>query len=115
KMRAAENDLVAYDQGGQQSFHVDGNTGQLTAQGAEFQDGTVTGSNIIGGYVGTAESGKRVYLQGDSLTARDSSGRITSQFSPDGISLLDGAGNLQSIGSHIHGGVTFSSYHGSKG
>ena len=115
KMRAAENDLVAYASDNTQSFHVDGNTGQLTAQGAEFQDGTVTGSNVIGGYVGTADTGKRVYMQGDSLTAKDSSGRVTSQFSPGGISLLDGAGNLQDIGNHIYGGVTFNSYLGSKG
>lgn len=110
KLRAAENDLVAYANNNTQSFRVDGNTGQLTARGAEFLDG-----EVIGGYVGTAKTGKRVYLEGDNLTARDANNNVSARFGPDGIQLTDPTGNLQDIGNHIYGGVTFSSYTGSKG
>lgn len=112
KLRAAQNDIVAYDQDRQQSFHVDGTTGQLTAQGAEFREGSVIGSSVIGGYVGTANTGRRVYMEGTDLTAKDSNNNTTARFGPSGIALLDPAGNLQDIGNHIYGSTTVTALSG---
>lgn len=97
KLRAAQNDIVAYDQDSQQSFHVDGTTGQLTARDGE----------IIGGYIGTDDTGERVYMQGNTLTARDESNNITARLGPSGLSLRDQGGNLQDIGNHIYGAEQF--------
>lgn len=107
KIRGPENDISAYDNAGQRRFHVDGNTGHLTATNGEFRDGSVIGSSVVGGYVGTAETGRRVYMEGTDLTAKDSSNNTTARIGPAGLSLTDGSGNLQDIGPHIYGGRVF--------
>lgn len=112
KLRAAQNDLVAYDQDGKQRVHIDGTTGHITAHNGEFRDGSVIGSSVIGGYVGTASTGKRVYMEGESLTARDANNDITAQLGPSGLALRDAGGTLQNIGNHIYGAEQFTAASG---
>lgn len=93
KLRAAQNDLIAYDQDGKQRVHIDGTTGSLQVRDGE----------IVGGYIGTDDTGERVYMQGTTLTARDESNNITTQIGPGGLALQGPGGRLHEIGPHIFG------------
>lgn len=98
-----QNGFRAYNSSGDQTVSVDAETGDTVLQNVEARGGSVIGSTITGGYVGTANTGARVYMQGQNLTARDANNAVVSQFGPDGIKLSDPAGQLQSIGPHIYG------------
>lgn len=94
----------AYTPTGTQTFNVDPASGQVTANGMDVRGGAVTGANVVGGYVGTANTGRRVFLQGDALTAKNASEQTTAFFTPDGIGLIrPGSQEVSAIGPHIFG------------
>lgn len=51
------NDLVGYDDGGELTFHVDGDTGQVTIAGA-----LIAGAELVGAILKTAASGLRAEI-----------------------------------------------------
>lgn len=68
--------------------HIEGDT----FQGETFTGGTFEGADVVGGYVGTATTGERVYMEGNSITARDSNGNVRARYWADGLEVMDPGG-----------------------
>lgn len=77
--------------------------------------GAIDGKTITGATVRTASTGNRLEMRGNSITGYNSNNTVASRFTPTGISLTDGAGQLQDLGNHIYGSVYVNSWIGSKG
>lgn len=68
---------------------------------------TITGATLIGGRIATSQSGRRVELQDDAMTAYNSSNVVQARYSGDGIELRPPGGVLTPIGPHIFGTEVF--------
>lgn len=102
-VKTSTTGIQAWAPDGTKTFDVNAATGQVTTNGLDASGGTVQGATVVGGYIGTSNMGQRVFLQGDSLTAKDAAENTTAYLGPDGIQVLDDSGTLRRLGPHIFG------------